>query len=444
MVDFLILYEHKAREYEYVRLLKIALEDKGYSVIIEKTALLSYFKYLLPKYKPKVIVTYSLYNDASLVNLVLSVGWNIKKVVNLQWEQVFTNDPKSIAFHTPSENAVSGVHICWGKECQERLKRHGIKNAVLTGAIQLDFLKPDFKSYFKSAVDLKEEYSLPKGRMILYISSFTQVGMKEREIEELRKKLGDEFIESLKNRSRTRKVTLEWLDILLEMDPECYVVYRPHPGENLDDELERRIQTGRFFVIRDYSVGQWINIADKIYTWISISIIDAFIANKMCYIIRPYPVDKKFDIQFYTGAKVINDVEKLKNSYTNDQFDFPIKEELINYYYNIDKELSYIKIVKLLEDVYYNKEYDIHQYPIVLYIRAVKTIVTRIIKKIILTLHITSSTPIINSYTKLSKWLDFFYYYQKKESMEVVSEKDDAEIETRLKIVLGTLNNEKK
>ena len=436
MIDFLILYEHKAREYENVKLLKMVLENIGYSVKIEKTALLSYFRYLLPKNRPKVIVTYSLYNNASLVTLVLSVGWNIKKVVNLQWEQVFTYNPESIALHTPSENAVRGVHVCWGKECQERLKSHGVMNAVLTGAIPLDFAKPAFSLYFKSRAELEDEYSLQKGKMILYISSFTQVGLQDKEIAVLRNKLGDDFIDNLKNGLKTRKITLEWMDVLLEMDPDCYVVYRPHPGENLDDELNRRVKKGRFFVIRDYTVQQWIVAADKIYTWISLSIVEAYFSNKMCYIIRPYPVEKNFDIQLYDGADVIDNIDKLKKSYIDDSFVFPIKSSMINRYYNIDKEYSYMKIVNLLDKVYKTKEYDIKQYPFTLYIKAIIVIIIRMIKRVIIELHITSRTPIITKFRRLSKWLEFFYYYQNKESLEVVSEEEDAEIEQRLEKVL--------
>ena len=112
------------------------------------------------------------------------------------------------------------------------------------------------------------DLGLPKGKMVLYISSFTQVGLKKREIRRLRKILGQGYIDRIPRGLRSRKRTLEWLDKLLELNEDCYVVYRPHPGENIDEELKKRIKEGRFFIIQDYSVIQWILIADKVYTWI--------------------------------------------------------------------------------------------------------------------------------------------------------------------------------
>ncbi len=439
MIDYLFLYEHKAREYENIKLLKLALEQKGYSVVVEKTALLSYLKYLRRKNRPKVIVTYSLYNDFSIATLVLSVVGKAKKVVNLQWEQVFTNNKDSIALHTPSENATQAVHICWGDESRKRLEENGVKNAVLTGAIQLDFLRPEFQSYYLDRNELQKKFSLPNGNMILYISSFTQVGLKDKEKAVLRDKLGDDYIDNLEKCLMTRRVTLEWLDALLELDPNCYVVYRPHPGENMDSELEMRVSRGRFYVIRDCSVKQWITVADKIYTWISTSIVEAFFAGKMCYIIRPYPVDKKFDMQLYEGADVIDSLDKMLASYNDDNMAFPIEKRVINQFYNTDNEFAFRRIVELLENVYKCSSYDMVHYPTKLYFKALKTIINRMIKKTILSLNITSKTIIVRRIGKISKWLDFFYYYQQKENMEVVSDAEDAEIERKLKAILEKL-----
>ena len=432
MIDFLILYEHKQREYDSVRLLKFLLEKKGYSVNIEKTAQLSYIKYLFKKNKPKVIITYSMYNDDSIVSLVLSVCWKIKKIVNLQWEQVFSNNPESISSHTPSEYAKNAVHICWGKECQNRLLINNIKNAFITGAIHLDFLRTKFNSFHMTKNELLNKYNLPKGKMILYISSFTQVGLTEREYNILEKTMGNGYIDFLKNNLKTRVITLEWLDELLEMDSENYIIYRPHPGENLDNELEKRIKKGRFFVVRDLSVKEWILSADQIYTWFSTAIVEAFFANKNCGILRPFPIEQLYDIQLYKNANIISDNNQLLSYYKSQLKRFPITKETINNYYDISEKYSYERIIELLESVYSSKKYDINHFPCMLYVKAIKTIIIRFIKKLIVKFNITSKTFVIKNIPKISQWLDFFYHYQNKERMEIVSKEEDLEIVKRL------------
>ncbi len=435
MIDFLIFYEHKVREYDSVKLLKMALERKGYSVAVEKTAELSYLKYLRKKNKPKVIVTYSLYNDASLITQVLSVAWNVKKVVNLQWEQIISDDPKVAAQKIPSETAVNAVHMCWGDKIRDRLRECGIKKAVTIGAIHLDFLREGFKSFYLNREELEEQFHLPKGRMILYISTF-RLDLKPKELQVLIEKKGEDYIKFYDDMSRSRKITLEWLDVLAEKNPDTYIVYRPHPAENQDEELRKRIDRGRFFVIQDKSIKQWILTADQIYTWMSTSIVEVYFAKKNCQILRPLSVNKKYDATIFKDANIITDKNQLIASFGEEMQEFPIDSKTIESYYYSSGVYAYQKAVDLLEKVHSSKEYEIKRYPAKLYLKAIKMILIRMVKKSITVLKITSKTPWVRGIKKISKWLDFFYYYQEKERYEIVSKQDDISIEVKLKDII--------
>ena len=143
MIDFLILYEHKVREIESVCLLKAELENRNYTVDICLSHKINTWKYLYKK-KPRVIVVIALRKNDDLRYQVYRIGGKIRKIVNLQWEQIFSEKDISI----PEDYAAKAVHLCWGEGRKEQLKTYGIENAIVTGAIQMDFLSGKLKQYY--------------------------------------------------------------------------------------------------------------------------------------------------------------------------------------------------------------------------------------------------------------------------------------------------------
>ena len=115
MIDFLILYEHKARELENICLLKIELENRGYSVEILNIHEIKRLRYLFWK-KPKVLITFALYDDQDFYGHVNSIVGNINKVVNLQWEQVLSEKAIENGLYNPKGKAALAVHLSWGKK----------------------------------------------------------------------------------------------------------------------------------------------------------------------------------------------------------------------------------------------------------------------------------------------------------------------------------------
>ena len=60
-VDFLFIYEVKAREFENICLLKYELERRGYTVEILNTWY--YINKIPPRINAKVVISFALYND---------------------------------------------------------------------------------------------------------------------------------------------------------------------------------------------------------------------------------------------------------------------------------------------------------------------------------------------------------------------------------------------
>lgn len=364
MLDFLILYEHKVRELENICLIRAELENRGYSVDFFNIREPKKIKYFLNK-KPKVIVTSCLYDNVELNYYIYATVGKVKKVVNLQWEQVLSSKWEKVNFHTPRNNAINATHICWGAASKKRLENAGVNNAIVTGPIHMDLLRNEFKNYYRSLDELVFEYNLnPKNRTFLYISSFTLASMTEEEVSDLEKRVSSNIKDFQDAMILSKQETLKWIEKLLSQEKNINFVYRPHPNERNDFLIEQMKQNyPNFRVISDYSVKQWILVADKIFTWISTSIVEAYFANKFCGILRPVLLDKDLDMVIYKDAKIINSYEKMLEVIVNKPQYFPINEKIISNHYLVDdNEPSYLKICNVLEDVLISNKYDMEPF----------------------------------------------------------------------------------
>ena len=158
MIDILFVYEHKVREIESIIALKTLLELEKLKVEIIWVRNYARLRYFLYK-KPRLIVTPYLYTNKELYDTVISVCGNVTKIINLQWEQVFNGESTDVTSN-PKGIPKDAVHICWGKVSYERLKKTNIKNLLLSGAPQLDFLRPIFNNYFYSKKEIIKKYKL--------------------------------------------------------------------------------------------------------------------------------------------------------------------------------------------------------------------------------------------------------------------------------------------
>ena len=239
-LDFLILYEHTVREYESDLLLKLELERRGYTVEIRQLLDPKHLR-LFGKDKPEVLVASCMYDNEAINSHVYNNIGKCNKIVNLHWEQMLSDTQEEGDWFNMNGNAKRCVQTCWGKRTAARLQAHGMdaKNTPVTGAVMMDFLRPEFDGYFKDKQTLCKEFGLdPAKQLHLYISSFGYASMNDDEVAELSKMAGTDFTGFAKTNRVSMKETLRWFDEYLGQHPEVELVYRRHPSEWNSPALE--------------------------------------------------------------------------------------------------------------------------------------------------------------------------------------------------------------
>ncbi|MEA5051613.1 MAG: surface carbohydrate biosynthesis protein [Oscillospiraceae bacterium] len=352
-LDFLFLYEHIVREFENDCLVMAELERRGYSSELFQLMDRKKLKYFTWK-KPKVIVTSAMYDNETLNSFVYNNVGKLQKVVNLHWEEVLSREQEDSDFYSLTQNARRCTHICWGEAAKKRIVSKGVpeNNAVVTGAVQLDFLYPMFDGYFKSRDALAQQFGLdPDRRWLCYISSFSCAWMDDKEVAELNEMTDLDFAGFKAVGARSMRATLAWFDRLLDEMPDIELIYRPHPSEWQSPPLEAMKQKHpHFHVISDYSVKQWVKCCDTLLTWMSTSIAEVYFAKKSCLVLRPEPLHDDYDPVTYEGCDAIADYDALKAALARDKVDFPIDEARLRAHYDVDPEYpAYMRVADLLE-----------------------------------------------------------------------------------------------
>ena len=435
MIDFLFVYEHKVRELDNLCLLKAALELKGYTVDLVQVHQLNLIKYRFWR-KPRVVIPFCMYNDETYERLVIDIVGATKKVVNMRWEQALSKNDIKSGFHIPTGKAADVLHLCWGKDGYNLFSENGIKNLAVVGAMQMDFLHGKLKNIYLDRQSIDEKYHLPKGKAILYISTFVYASMTPEEQVRFEKNIGASVAEKIVQNKKVRTATLEWLNRFLDENEEYFVVYRPHPGENIDDELKEMAKKNkRFVILFEESVKQWIVVSDKIVTYYSSSVSEVYYADKECIILRPYPLDSAADVMFFENAEFTTTYEEMSKKLTTRDNKFPImKEKLVDCYGEVGGPYSYEKIVALLEEVLKTHKYDMSSSTGRFNFKGP---IRRLIKKLVISSKISSKTVGVKKIPKLCSKLDFLYYSENKFKEDFATPKYiEDKTETCKKIIL--------
>lgn len=354
-LDFLILYEHTVREYESDLLLKLELERRGYTCEIRQLLdrkKLCYFTYK----KPRVLVSSNLYDNEGLNSHVYNNVGRCSRVVNLHWEQMLSDTQEKGDWFNMAGNAKKCIQTCWGSKTARRLQAHGMseKNTPVTGAVMMDFLRPEFKGYFSDKKSLCRQYGLDETHTLhLYISSFGYASMTDNEVQELSRMAGTDFSGFARTNRVSMEQTLEWFDRYLACHPETDIVYRRHPSEWNSPALEAlEKKRSNFHVIFAGSVKDWIVAADSISIWMSTSIAEVYMAGKSCCILRPVPIEHEYDPVIYRNAHCIADYESFAAAMKQACSPFPIDKNVIEGYFDPDPRPAYRRMADLLEQVY--------------------------------------------------------------------------------------------
>ncbi len=363
-LDFLILYEHTVREYESDLLLKLELERRGYTCEIRQLLDRKKLRYFTC-HKPEVLVTSCLYDNEAINSHGFNNIGRCDKIVNLHWEQMLSDDQEEGEWFNMKGNAKRAVQTCWGAKTAARLQANGMqaKNTPVTGAVMMDFLRPEFAGYFKNKTQLCEEFNLdPTHHLHLYISSFGYASMTDAEVKELSEMAGTDFSGFATTNKTSMEETLAWFDAYLGEHPETELVYRRHPSEWNSPALDALAAKRRnFHVIFAGSVKDWIVAADSISIWMSTAIAEVYMAGKHCHILRPTPIEHEYDPVIYKDAAYITNYSDYCAAMAQDSTTapaFPIAKEMIEGYFDPSPTPAYIRMCDLLEEVYHNPPRD--------------------------------------------------------------------------------------
>ncbi len=361
-MDFLIIYEFKAREAETAVLLKYELERRGYTAEVVNFFHLNRIEYHFRK-KPKVVIMPFLYNSEFITRHVYGFSGRVNKVFNLQWEQLYRQESEVISKQVPSENAKDAVHLCWGRQEYERLLVAGNSKSVLLGHPGMDFLKERFDKWFLDKNALCKKYGInPHKQILFFISSFNYISVDDYQLEFV--KTVDDFdpYEFKDLTIRTRTEVLRWFARYLKENEDAVIVYRPHPGE-LSDELTDKMEEefDDFYVIRDYSIGQWIKVADVILNWYSTAAVECYFAGKGNLMLRPYEISDEMDYSMFKDVTKIDSYENFEravNSKEMMEHNRNAVKDSIEANYLDDGSYAYENICDLLVEMRNTSKYD--------------------------------------------------------------------------------------
>ncbi|MBO5370215.1 MAG: hypothetical protein J6B23_06015 [Clostridia bacterium] len=365
MIDFLIVYEIEQRELENVTLVGAELMKRGYSVCFEKFPFINK-NTLRKKYENNVMVvlTHSMYNDTVLYNLVYAIAGKVNKIVNFQWEQIgsVADEEKLESYRYPKQTAKKIVHLCWGERISDILVKCGMdkKLTPVTGPIHMDFLREEFSGYYMSREELFKKYNIPADKKVmLFVSSFSYTSLTPAHIEILKRSLPEERIYSFQDISiRSQKAILEWIETYIQKNKDVVFIYRPHPveyGNALLTETESR--NPNLYVIKDYSVKQWIKTSDVIFNWFSTSMAEIHYSGKVGYVLRPVELPRDNDVAIMQDCRFLTTYEEFEAA-ADGTLDYEQSDKLIKEYYSVTEKPAYARCADFLETVISTNEYD--------------------------------------------------------------------------------------
>lgn len=363
-MDFMILYEHNAREIESACILKKELERNGFSAEI-------YSIYSLMKSikKANVIIVPHLYNDEQVAQFICKYKLRKCKVINLQYEQVISINDIQTGYGYPRGQAKNALLLAWGNHENSRYIKDEKQRSEVVGCLAMDLNLPKYDDLFFGKSYLYDKYKFnSENKILIFISSFSLADVTDEYLQLHYNENFDVAKQFAKISKRSQEIVIGWL-MHIAKNGGWEVIYRPHPAEYENKrlkEIEENIKG--FHVISDESVRQWIRVSDFITTWFSTSIIDAYYAGKPCVILRPEKIPEELDVPFMIDAHSVSTYEEfIEKINAEDKGEFPIKEEDIHDFYANKKGEECLRgVVKRCIDVYnsniYEHTYNVRKY----------------------------------------------------------------------------------
>ena len=342
----LIIYENIVREYDNALLLKAEFQRRGYRVrLCYKTESFCFFTN-----RVVAVLTPNCYTSENWDFYKYTFAGNGIPVISLQYEQILSERIEKTKVHIPQGRARLAWLFCWGTNCMQRLISNGISRGQIKicGAAQLDFLRKEFRSFYLNKAELSQRYNLDLNKKwILYISSFSYVNNRivtKYLVNELK---DGAFVQDFAAFStESQRLTLMWFEDFVKTNPNCILIYRPHPLE-ADNEMIKNIAKyypNNFKLISELNIKQWILVSDIITTWFSTSAGEVYAAGKPLVVIRPLPFPHEYDVPFYYDAHCVSTYEELCYTLGSSLPATAIQSEVMKEYFDIAATPAYIRI----------------------------------------------------------------------------------------------------
>lgn len=357
-MKFVLFFEGIERELQNAYLLKSELKKRGHDLYICDMFYMLNISNEKIKFKPDAVLTPYLYESHQLEYFKELFKNKIERIVNLQYEQILTKKHLETKLHIPKGLNKNAIHLCWGEKWKNVLVENGVpeENCVVTGCLNIDMDRERFDSIYKTRQQIAINHYLDENKKwIIFISSFSMVNLTDERVKYNSDRLGENEIREKQDiDTNSREIIFEWIEKYLTENKNCEFIYRPHPGEAMDDKIYKlQNKYKNFYIIKNDSVRSWIRVCDKIHTWATTSIVDIYFMKKNCSILRPIPIAKWMYNGLTDEGDFITDYEGFKEFNDNDNIEgFPIDENLIlqNFYID-DEKYAYELICDLLEDI---------------------------------------------------------------------------------------------
>lgn len=355
-MEIVLFFEDLERELQNAYLLKTELEKRNHNLYIVNPQIMNNISREKFDFVPDIILVPYLYEEYHLELFKDLFEGKITRIVNLQYEQILSSNKKQLETQTPDGLNRNAIHLCWGKKWQSFLIENGLKeeNIPVVGSLNVDMDRDRFSSFYKTKLEISKEYNLNKDKKwILFISSFGMINLTQMRYDFYVERHGKDFVDNrVKVEEETKKILINWtIKYITEND--CEFIYRPHISEAIDKnllELEEKYEN--FHIIKQDSVKSWIKVCDKIHTWYSTTIVDIYFMKKTCSIIRPIDLPDFMHNDILNTGNFTRDYESFCRFNNEDVTEFPMDEQIILDYFDLDEEkYAYEKICDLLEDI---------------------------------------------------------------------------------------------
>lgn len=357
---FVIVYELGHREYDNMFLLSRELIRRGHKVkLYHRTQEIQII------HKDSVLILPNAYRNSHINEYRYNFNTRNDPIIVYPVEQLnngilpdyFDFSLKNMALHLPT--------LCWGPEYKSFIDNLGYDNKFncITGAIQLDFCREEFRSLMMSREKISNIYGLPiSKKWFLFTSDFIYVDdAMVRMIVESGQLKKNEALSRQNFECSVQKVILEWFDRFLSSRNDYILIYRKHPVEKIQkcvyDLIEKH--PGNVFEIADLNIKQWFCVCDIVSCFYSTSSVECAVYGKSTLLLRPVdfnPDAKMKDYSFFSGYPKINNYDEFCDAIEKyDRGEYKIILDNISKQFSIEDIPAYYRVADAIEHIAMNQ-----------------------------------------------------------------------------------------